>query len=84
MAHRKLRRSVLPLVLLATVFLASTMYANGSAPPQSSSSEDQQIGKVLSVRKVLLLGIALPSDHPTPLASMHTCALRAYPRAYMS
>jgi hypothetical protein len=64
MAHKKLRRSVL-LVLLATVFLAS-MSANSSAPPQSSSSEDRQIGKVLSVRKVLLLGIALPSDHPTP------------------
>jgi len=53
MAHRELRRSVLPLVLLATAFLAATMYANGSAPPPSSSSEGQQIGKVLSVRKVL-------------------------------
>jgi hypothetical protein len=29
------------------------MYANSSAPPQSSSSEGQQTGKVLSVRKVL-------------------------------
>jgi len=29
------------------------MYARGSAPPQSSSAEGQQVGKVLSVRKVL-------------------------------
>ena len=53
MAHRELRGSILALVLLATVFLAVAMYANGSAPPQSSSSEGQPIGKVLSVRKVL-------------------------------
>jgi hypothetical protein len=53
MAHRKLRRSVLPLVLLATVAFAATSYAQGSAPPPSSSSEGQQIGKILSVRKVL-------------------------------
>jgi hypothetical protein len=53
MAHRELRGSILAPVLLATVFLAVAMYANGSAPPQSSSSEGQQIGKVLSVRKVL-------------------------------
>ena len=53
MAHRELRRSVLPVVLLATVVLAATSYAQGSAPPPSSSSEGQQIGKILSVRKVL-------------------------------
>jgi hypothetical protein len=53
MAHRELRRSVLPLVLLATVVLAATSYAQGSAPPPSSSSEGQQIAKILSVRKVL-------------------------------
>ena len=53
MAHRELRGSTLAPVLLATVFLAVAMYANGSAPPQSSSSEGQQIGKVVSVRKVL-------------------------------
>jgi hypothetical protein len=53
MAHRELRRSVLPLVLLATVVLAATRYAHGSAPPLSSASEGQQIGKILSVRKVL-------------------------------
>lgn len=50
MAHREQRRSVLPLVLLATVVLATT-YAQDSAPPPSS--EGQQIGKILSVRKVL-------------------------------
>jgi len=53
MAHRELGRSVLRLVLLATLFLGATMYARGSAPPQSSSSERQQVGKVISVRKVL-------------------------------
>jgi len=53
MAHRELRGSTLAPVLIATVFLTVAMYANGSAPPQSSSSEGQQIGKVLSVRKVL-------------------------------
>jgi len=47
------RSRLLPLVLLATVFLAVARYANGLAPPQSSPSEGQQIGKVLSVRKVL-------------------------------
>jgi hypothetical protein len=53
MAHRELRQSVLPSVLLATVVLAATGYGYSSAPPPSSSSEGQQIGKVLSVRKVL-------------------------------
>jgi hypothetical protein len=53
MAHRVLRRSVLPLVLLATVVLAATRHTHGSVPPLSSSSEGQQIGKILSVRKTL-------------------------------
>ena len=53
MAHRELRRSVLPLVLLATVTLAATAYGHGSPPPSNSSGERQQIGKILTVRKVL-------------------------------
>ena len=53
MAHRELRRSVLPLFLLATVVLAATGYGHSSAPTPNSSSEGQQIGKILSVRKVL-------------------------------
>ena len=52
MAHRELRRSVLPLLLLATV-LVDARYGHSSEPPPSSSSEGQQIGKILSVRKVL-------------------------------
>ena len=52
MAHKELRRSILPLVLLATTVLTAR-YGNSSAPPPSSSSEGQQIGKILSVRKVL-------------------------------
>jgi hypothetical protein len=53
MARSELRRSVLPLVLLATVVLAATGYGHSSAPPPSSSTKGQQIGKILSVRKVL-------------------------------
>jgi hypothetical protein len=53
MANTELRRSILPLVLLAAVVLAATSYAQGSAHPPSSSSEGQQIGKILSIRKVL-------------------------------
>jgi hypothetical protein len=47
MAHNRLRR------LLATVVLAATGYGHSSASPPSSSTEGQQIGKILSVRKVL-------------------------------
>jgi hypothetical protein len=53
MAHWELQRSVMPLVLLASVVFAATSSPQGSAPPPSSSSEGQQIGKILSVRKVL-------------------------------
>jgi hypothetical protein len=53
MAQGELRGSVWALALLATVVFAATSYAQGSAPPPSSSSESQQIGKILSVRKVL-------------------------------
>jgi hypothetical protein len=48
----ELRRSVLPLVLLATIVLAAR-YGHSSAPPPSSSSESQQIGQILSGRRVL-------------------------------
>jgi hypothetical protein len=53
MAHRQPRRRVLPLVLLATVTLAAAISGHSSAPPPSSSGEGQQIGKMVSVRKVL-------------------------------
>jgi hypothetical protein len=53
MAHSELRRSVSLPIVLATVFLVATGSAQGSGPPPASSSEGQQIGKVLSVRKVL-------------------------------
>ena len=53
MADGELRRSVLPVVLLATAVLAATGYAYSSALPPSSSSEGRQVGKILSVRKVL-------------------------------
>jgi hypothetical protein len=53
MAHREPRRRVLPLVLLATVILAATTYGHGSPPPPSSSGEGQQIGKIVTLQKVL-------------------------------
>ncbi len=58
MANRELRRSILPLVLLATVVLAATVlaatgYTQDSTPPPSSSGAGQQIGKILSLGKVL-------------------------------
>jgi hypothetical protein len=53
MAHRGLQRRLLPVVLLATAVLATTSYTQGSAPPPTSSSEGEQIGKILSVRKAL-------------------------------
>ena len=53
MADRESRRSVLPVVLLATVVLAATGYGYSSGPPPSSANESQYIGKILSVRKVL-------------------------------
>jgi len=49
----ELRESVLLFVLLAAVVLSATGYGHSSAPLPSSSSEGQQIGKILSVRKVL-------------------------------
>ncbi|MGA9389834.1 MAG: hypothetical protein WBV69_05245 [Candidatus Sulfotelmatobacter sp.] len=54
MAQGKPRRRVLPLVVLvATAILAATTYGHGSPPTPISSGEGQQIGKILSVRKVL-------------------------------
>jgi hypothetical protein len=66
MVHRELRRSVLPLVLLATIIFAATSYAQGSASPPSSSTKGQQVGKILSVRKVLrnqYVGSRYPQMH---------------------
>jgi hypothetical protein len=53
MARRKLQRGVLALVLLTTAFLVAISYAQGSQSPPTSSSESRQIGKILSIRKVL-------------------------------
>ncbi len=53
MARSGLRRSVLLLILLATVVLAAIGYAQGSGPSPASSSEAPQIGEIVSVRKVL-------------------------------
>ena len=53
MAHGKPRRRALPLVLIATVILAATTYGHDSPVPPISADEGQQIGKILTVRKVL-------------------------------
>ena len=69
MADRQLQGCVLSLILLATVVLAATSYAQGSAPPPSSSIEGQQIGKILSVRKILrnqYFGSRYPQMHYYP------------------
>jgi hypothetical protein len=66
MAHTELRRSVLPLALFATVGFAATGYGHSSSPPPSSSNEGHQIGKILSVRKVLAnryFGSRYPQTH---------------------
>jgi len=52
-SHQKLRQGVLSFVLLAGVFLVAISYAQGPGHLPASSSESPQIGKVLSVRKVL-------------------------------
>ena len=41
------------MILLAAVVLAATGYAHSSAPPASSPSEGQQIGRIISVQKML-------------------------------
>ena len=53
MAHREPRQRLLSLVPLAAFILAATTYGHGSTPPPSSSGEGQQIGTILTVRKVL-------------------------------
>ena len=53
MAHRELRKSVLPRILFAAIFLLAIEYTQGSEPRLGSSSEAEQIGRILSIRKVL-------------------------------
>jgi hypothetical protein len=51
--HQELWQGVLAVVLVAGVFLVAIGYAQGSESPPASSSEAPQIGKILSVRKIL-------------------------------
>jgi hypothetical protein len=83
MAHGKPRRRVLPLVLLATAILAATTYGHGSPPPPSSSGEGQQIGKILSVRKVLE-NCYFVSRYPQIHYYMLYFAIRVSDRTYCS
>lgn len=53
MAHRGMRPSVVRLILLLNVIVAATIYVRGSTPPPSPPSEGPQMGKILSVRKIL-------------------------------
>lgn len=50
---RKLRRRVLPLALFATVILVTGNYGQSTSPIPAPLGEGQQVGKVVSVRKVL-------------------------------
>jgi len=54
-SHQELRRTVfgIGIALLAGSFVVAIGYAQGPEHPPASSSESPQIGKVLSVRKVL-------------------------------
>jgi hypothetical protein len=45
-SYMELRQGILLVGLFVVVFVAAAGYAQGSAPPPSSSSEGQQIGKV--------------------------------------
>jgi hypothetical protein len=53
MAFHQKRHGVLSVVILAGVFLVAIGYAQRPEHPPDSSSESPQIGKVLSVQKVL-------------------------------
>jgi hypothetical protein len=66
MAHTEMRPSVVQLIMRLTVILAATIYVRASTPPPSPPNEGQQIGKILSVRKVLenrYVGSRYPQIH---------------------
>ena len=66
MAHRGMRPSVVRLILLLNVIVAATIYVRGSTPPSGPPSEGPQIGKILSVRKILenrFVGSRYPQIH---------------------
>jgi hypothetical protein len=63
MASGKVRRNCLSLFLFATVVFAAAGFAQSSAPAPRPSSEVQQTGKILSVRKVPL-GYHFVSRYP--------------------
>jgi len=61
-----MRPSVVRLIVLLTVIGAATISVRGSTPPPSPPNEGQQIGKILSVRKVLenrYVGSRYPQIH---------------------
>jgi hypothetical protein len=63
MASGKVRRNPLSLFLLAILVLAVAGFAQSSTPAPRASSEVQQTGKILSVRKVPL-GYHFVSRYP--------------------
>jgi hypothetical protein len=75
MAHSEMRPSVVRLIVLLSVIGASTISVRGSTPPPSPPNEGQQIGKILSVRKVLenrYVGSRYPQIHYYLLYFAHT------------
>jgi hypothetical protein len=66
MAHSEMRPSVVRLIVLLSVIGTATISVRGSTPPPSPPNEGQQIGKILSVRKVLenrYVGSRYPQIH---------------------
>ena len=66
MAHSEMWPSVVRLIVLLTVIAAATISVRSSTPPPSPPNEGQQIGKILSVRKVLenrYVGSRYPQIH---------------------
>jgi hypothetical protein len=53
MAHREMQPSGFRLIALLTIIAAAAIYVRASTPLPSPPSEGEQIGKILSVRKVL-------------------------------
>jgi hypothetical protein len=81
--HRELRQGALAVVLLAGVFLGAIGCAQGSELPPASSSESPQIGKLLSVRKVLRTPY-FTSRYPQIHYYMLYFAIRVSERTYCS
>ena len=80
--QQELRQRVLPVVLLAAVFLAATEYVPGSGPAPPLSEEGQQIAKILGVKKVLRSPYFVSSRYPLIHYFTLYIAIRTSDRTY--